>query len=301
MNRFGFECDKIILIESLPDHERQERNGRLMSSGEYYTEVLFPYCNQIREESIGFELKVVDSAAELFGYIDMVCGNIQELDEIPLIHFEIHGREQQDGITLKNGDFVDWQALLNKLTDINVASANNLFVIFATCSGAFNLKYIMPRERPFPYYAAIAPDNPEYPIFLEQKYSLFYIGLIIDEDIEKAFKEVLKHEGFSRIIPSTCQYLLYLAFQNALSTKRSDPTTIDRFVEILSRNSQTAHINRKKLREIVVNKISDPNLGTRTLQRMKNKYLMSNDPRNSNRFGFTVKELIDSFEDRRST
>lgn len=296
MNRFGFVCDKIIVIESLPDHEKQKRNGRLMSSGEYYIEELFPYCNKFREEPFDFELKTVDSANDLYQYLDLVCRNIKNSGQIPLIHFEVHGRDKQDGITMKNGDFIDWTALLDKLTNINVASANNLFVIFATCSGAFNLKYIMPRERPFPYYAAIAPDKPDFPIFLEQKYCLFYIALIIDGDTEKAFKEVLVNEGYSKIIPSTCEYLLYLAFHETLSNKKSDPTIIDQFVEILSRNSQTGRISRDKLRKMLANKINDPNLGAETLQKMKVKYLMANHPQNISRFGFTVEEIVNHFK-----
>src|SRR3989339_50730 len=298
MNRFGFDCDKIIIIESLPDHERQLLNGKLMSAGEYYIEDLFPYCNQFRTEPIGFEIIRVDSSAQLFDTLRNICSNTGKLDEIPLIHFEIHGREEQDGITLKNGDVVMWSDLLDKLTDINEASANNLFIIFATCSGAFNLKYIMPRERPFPYYAAIAPDKPDYPIFLEQKYSLFYIALIIDDDIEKAFKEVTNGVGYSQIIPSTCEFYLYEAFNgvvSGLAANKSDPKTIDKFIAMLDRENQDGHIDRDGLRKMTENILSSENLGSRTLQRMKDKYLMANHPRNINRFGFTAEELQSLF------
>ena len=159
---------------------------------------------------------------------------------------------------MKNGDFVNWHDFLDKLTDINVASANNLFVVFATCSGAFNLKYVMPRERPFPYYAAIAPEKPDFPIFLEQKYSLFYIALIIDGDVERAFKEVINGEGYSRIIPSTCEFYLYSAFYNALSALSANRSeAIDRFVNTLSRDNQTAHMDRSQLRKLTLNMLSD--------------------------------------------
>ena len=216
MNKFGFECDKIILIESLPDVERQIRHGRLMSSGEYYIEDLFPYCNSFGVERVEFEMRVADSALQLFEHLDAICKRVKDFDEIPLIHFEVHGRDQQDGITLKNGDIVNWSDLLEKLTDINVASGNHLFVVFATCSGAFNINYILPRERPFPYYAAIAPDNPDFPILLEQRYSLFYISLIIYGDMENAIKEAVMGKGYSQIVLSTCEYYLYQAFNDAI-------------------------------------------------------------------------------------
>lgn len=300
MNTFGFQCDKVIIIESLPDEERQIRDGKLMSSGEYYIENLFPYCNSFREQPVQTDLRVADSALELFNHLDSICKRVHDVDEIPLIHFEIHGRDQKDGMTLKNGDFVDWHTLLEKLTDINVASANHLFVVFATCSGAFNIKYIMPRERPFPYYAAIAPDKPDFPIFLEQRYSLFYISMIIDGDMEKAFKDVISGEGYARIISSTCEFYLYQAFNDVicnLKAKQSHQNTIDKLIDLLSRrDTQSFHMSSDELRRRIQAMLSDPSLGSNTLQRMKDKYLMANDTRNVNRFGFTVEELLTAFK-----
>lgn len=197
---------------------------------------------------------------------------------------------------MKNGDFVNWSTLLEKLTDINIATVNNLFVIFATCSAASNIQYIWPREKPFPYYTAIAPEKPEFPVFLELKYSLFYMGLIIDENMEVAFREVIKDEGYSKIIPYTCEFYLYCGYFKALDNLKSDKDAIDRFVEILSREEISSKFNNDQLREIITKTISNPNIGSETLQNNKNKYLMANYPQNSDRFGFTAKELFDSFK-----
>ena len=203
MSNFGFEFDRIVVIESLPEHEKQIRDGILMSSGEYYSQILFPYCIKMREDSFPFELVYINSKEELFNRLDVICNEIKKSNEYPLIHFEVHGTEEQDGIMLMNGDFVDWATLLDNLTTINELTANNLFVIFATCSGAFNLQYIMPRNRIFPYYAALAPDNPEYPVCLEQRYSIFYLDLLIGGDVENSIRNIIKEDGYARIILST--------------------------------------------------------------------------------------------------
>lgn len=294
MKKFEFEFDRIIVIESLPEHEKQIRDGILMSAGQYYTEVLFPYCNKIKEYPIAAELIRVNSKDEFLKSLDEVLKNIKETNLIPIIHFEIHGTEKKDGMTLNNGDFVDWKTILFKLTEINIATYNNLFVIFATCSGAFNLQVIMPCETVFPYHTALAPDNPEFPIFMEQKYSLFYVDLIIDGNIEKAFNEVHEDNGYAKIIISTCEYYLYKAFCSTIA-KSKDKANIERFIKILGRESTHKHLNNKELRHIVEKKFNDPNLGTITLNKLKNKFLMANHPRNLNRFQFTVEDLLKSF------
>ena len=294
MNPFGFDFDKIIIIESLPDHERQIRNESLLSSGEYYTQILFPYCEKIRKVKFDFELKKVQSGKNLMSTLDLIHEETKNSNTYPLIHFEVHGREEQDGVTLKNNDFVDWESLLGKLTEINAVTANNLFVIFATCSGAFNLKYIMPRDRVFPYYAALAPDNPDYPIFLEQRYSLFYLDLLIGNGVESAIKEIVKESGHSKIIFSNCEYYLYNAFFNEIKNKNNSKR-VDRLINMLKRNGEN-NLNEKELRvrinKILSSRIVDQNV----LENLKSKYLMANHPDNRNRFRFTSSELNAFFE-----
>jgi|GEM_PF-4927976 len=293
MKYFGFEFDKVIVIESLPEHEKQIRDGQLLSSGEYYTKIFFPYCNKLRDEPFSFELAHVNSKHELLHKLDLICEKIKLDDEYPLIYFEIHGTENKDGLTICNGDFVDWRTLLDKLTNINILTANNLFVIFATCSGAFNLQYIMPRETVFPYYAALAPDNPEYPVFLEQRYSLFYLDLMIGGDVENAIRQTITENGYARIILSTCEFYLYQAFQQEIA-KVKDDNRVEGLIQILNRKPGNC-LSNEVLRKLVKDKLFDPMMGERILLKMKEKLLMANDPKNLGRFQFSAMDLMDLY------
>ena len=300
MNKFGFQCDKIVLIESLPDHEKQQRNGKLMSYGEHYVEEIFPSCNKLRSEPFAYELKTVNSALDLYQYMDLLCRKVDLLDEFPLIHFEVHGASSGDGIVTKNGDFIHWTSLLDKLRCINRASANNLFVVFATCSGVLNLNYIDIRKYPFPYYAAIAPDNPDLPIFLENKYVRFYGDFLVCGDIEAAFREVINKEGYSQIIPSTCECLLYHAFVSAIDIVRSNPN-VSNIMDDFQRYGLAAHLDSEKVREIALKKIKDPILVEGILKSLKAKYLMADNPLNKDRFLFTVEELMTALNNRENS
>ncbi|MET3125844.1 hypothetical protein ABID42_000946 [Arcicella rosea] len=284
MNNFGFEFDKIIIIESLPEHEKQIRDGILMSSGEYYTQTLFPYCSKMRNESFSYELVSVSSRDELLYKLDEICDEIKKSNEYPLIHFEIHGTEEQNGITVKNGDFVDWTTLLAKLTNINELTVNNLFVIFATCSGAFNLKYIMPRETVFPYYAALAPDDPDFPVFLEERYSLFYLDLLIGGDIKNAIEKINKADGHSNIIFSTCEFYLQQAFKQEMA-KLKNEERIESLFQFLKKE-KGGEYSDEKLKELLINKISEQTFGLKILKKLKTKHLMADHPNNLGRFNF---------------
>jgi hypothetical protein len=295
MNKFGFNFNKIIVIESLPDHEKAARGAEVCSAGEYFQNQLFPYCNSFKENRIQTELYKVNSKNDFLKLLDDIAIDVTKYASNPILHFEIHGREEKDGLTLNNSDFVDWKLLHGKLTVINEKTLNNLFVLFATCSGAFNIKSILPRDKIFPYYAAAAPESPEFPAFLEQSYSLFYISLLVDLNVENAFKELQNSEGYSKIIISTCEYYLYEAFRNE-TKERFSQSNINRLVSLVSRTDQIIKMNDSQIKERLIKILNDTNFGNATFSKMKNKYLMANHPKNANRFKFTLKELNSFFE-----
>ncbi|AUD03275.1 hypothetical protein [Spirosoma pollinicola] len=131
MGTLGFEFGKIYIIESLPETEASIRDGQKTTSGEYFARKLIPYCNTVSQKQVEFQLCKVSSAKEL----QDVLMSIKKVakHEYPLIHFEIHGTEGQDGIALINKDVVYWPELLHSLRSINIECDNNLLVLLATC------------------------------------------------------------------------------------------------------------------------------------------------------------------------
>ena len=70
---------------------------------------------------------------------------------------------------------------------------------------------------------------------------------------------------------------------------------------MIYRDSPSVNMDRNDLQKRIKNMLSDPLLESKTLEKMKKKYLMADDPRNLNRFGFTVEELSNAFKARLET
>lgn len=290
-NTFGVEFDKIIIIESLPDYEIEKRLNK-QSSGEYLKNEVFPFCNSFSE--VNFELIKVNSKVELIKVLNKIADETNE-NSYPFLHFEIHGRENQDGLTLNNNDIMKWGEFLNEIRPINIKCLNNLFIFLAVCSGAHIIKDIIPDGRPFPYYAMIGPDKPDLAICIEEKYSIFYMQLLIDCDAKLALSSLNDNpNGFSKMVLSTTEYSLYKAFLDTIKTYKED-AFIKEYIDVLLSNSNTAILNIEKIKKQFIKSMDSSNFKNRILLNLKNKYLLAHHPKNINRFKFTVEELESKF------
>lgn len=287
MPLFGFKIDKIYLIESLPENEKSDRDGKLMSSGDYYHEILLSYHDKIsRRGGIEHELQKCCTPSELLHCLNKICAEVRNNGWSPLIHFEIHGTEDNSGITLANGESVKWKIVIDELTKINIESANNLLVIFATCSGVYNLHHVKPRNSAFPYYSMIAPDNIDFPILLEERLTEFYLRLFSGEDFMDNIHKLEEAGRYSNLRFSTCEQILYRAIQNVLFTsdevrKKYGLARLLGTDDILPSSNNAVVPSGRLL-----------NLGNYLLERYKESYLLSNDPRNVGRFTMTIDELV---------
>jgi hypothetical protein len=76
----------------------------------------------------------------------------------PIIHFDMHG-DKITGLEIgRTGEMVGWDALIEKLRPINVATENNLCVLVTACHGLYLIRPISIFE-PTPFFALIAPQE----------------------------------------------------------------------------------------------------------------------------------------------
>ena len=59
---------------------------------------------------------------------------------------------------------------------------------------------------------------------------------------------------------------------------------------------QKTKILEAQIKEKIIAILKDPNFGNDSLKRLKAKYLMSNHPKNANRFNFSAKDLNEFFK-----
>lgn len=111
-----------------------------------------------------------------------------------LIHFEMHGDENLEGLILSNGELIEWKELVELFRPINIISCNKLFITMATCNGRFLYKGIDPYQKsPYSGFisASIEVNNEE----IVEKFSILFEHLIEDGNLVNAYLEMEKTES----------------------------------------------------------------------------------------------------------
>jgi hypothetical protein len=139
---------------------------------------------------IGAEVVDVATTKDLFGFLTRVQTEVESGARFPILHFEIHGASDKQGLVLRSGDFVEWTLLLEPLTRINRAMGNNLLITLAVCHGVY-LGTILSAARPAAYWAVIGPSGTECPLVLFPAFEAFYAKLLDAMDGRKALEALL--------------------------------------------------------------------------------------------------------------
>ena len=176
-----FEFNYIYVIESLDTNEGDTLTGKNL------LENLKPYADQAKALSTG--LITVESAAQFWDAMDYICQKAAE-GERPVIHFEIHGTDEKDGLYIKNGDVIEWPEVLYRISDINYASGCNLMVSFAVCYGQYLAQFINATKK-MPFCISLGSFEELYEDDLEVRFFAFYKELLASFNIDKAYKALL--------------------------------------------------------------------------------------------------------------
>lgn len=108
----------------------------------------------------------------------------------PIVHLEIHGSADKDGLVLASGELVSWEEMKNVLTEINIASRMNLFVTLAVCHGAYLLTQYHLNERAF-CYGILGSFDALKVSDLKIRFNEFYEELFTSFDVVKAYQRLL--------------------------------------------------------------------------------------------------------------
>lgn len=176
-----FEFNYIYVIESLDTNEGDTLTGKNL------LEKLKPYADQVKALSTG--LITVESAAQFWDAMDYICQKAAE-GERPVIHFEIHGTDEKDGLYIKNGDVIEWPEVLYRISDINYASGCNLMVSFAVCYGQYLAQFINATKK-MPFCISLGSFEELYEDDLEVRFFAFYQELLTSFNIDQAYQALL--------------------------------------------------------------------------------------------------------------
>lgn len=172
-----FRFNKIYVVESLQD-ERQ-------TGKELYDDIIKrrSYCHS----DLATEYVQVLSLEDWVNIIKRIKQETKDNQVIPILHFELHGSSNHDGLVLANKDLIPWSNFVSDMRCINIETQNNLLITMGICFGMDILYYTL-LEEPSPFFGIIgslyALQNDDIYI----SYSEFYDEFLQSFDITKSLQ-----------------------------------------------------------------------------------------------------------------
>ena len=180
-NMSGFKFNKVYVIESL-DSTKDKLTGQ-----ELYEDLLRRKTYQIKD--FKSELFQIETKKDFFEKLEHLKNESITEGYYPILHFEIHGSEDNTGLVLKSNELVTWEELVTDLRDLNTIIENNLFITMAVCFGAYIMRLIKVSE-PSPFWGIIGSFEEIYVYDLIIRYNEFYTEFLENFDLNKAVEKL---------------------------------------------------------------------------------------------------------------
>lgn len=172
-----FKFNKIYVIESLLN-ERQ-------TGKELYDDIIKrrSYCHS----DLVTEYVQVLSLKDWGCTIERITQEVRDNHAIPILHLELHGCNNHDGLVLADRNLISWSNFVSDMRCINIEIQNNLLITMGICSG-MDILYYTSLEDPSPFFGIIgslyALQNDDIYI----RYSDFYDEFLQSFDITKSLQ-----------------------------------------------------------------------------------------------------------------
>lgn len=173
--------NRIYIIESL-DLNDTKTGTNVHNDLLRYQEVNHPDFKSI--------LKIPVNKQEWNQVFDEIFEDCKRNENAPIIHFEVHGSEDKDGLVLTSGELLSWEELYRNLVPINIAIKNELFITMAVCYGTFFL--LSTRfDRPTAFRGIVGSFDEIGENDLVIRYEAFYQELFNSFDLNKSYERLV--------------------------------------------------------------------------------------------------------------
>lgn len=156
----------VYVIESLA-------SGHLRTGTNVFEQVIYPETFNL--DALEASLMEPNTACDFLSCLDSILKDAQDHGRWPIIQIDAHGSQQ--GLRTAAEDFLAWEDLKDKLTQINVATQFNLFVVLSACSGAYLISVVHPGDRA-PVWGLLGPAKSIAAGDLEDGLRAFYTELL---------------------------------------------------------------------------------------------------------------------------
>jgi hypothetical protein len=169
--------------------------------------------NLFHERGLQVQFHDVAKKADFLSQLGKLVRETKNLGNNPLIHIEAHGSNDARGVVLSSGEFLSWEELKNPLTNLNIATRNNLFVVLSACYGAYLTTIVLPTDRA-PCFGLVGPIRVLGAEHLLRSFSRFYQELLASGNGSEAVKQLNLDVGESGLNYSLTDAETFFAMVN---------------------------------------------------------------------------------------
>lgn len=197
----------IVIIESL--HE-ERKTGK-----ELYDDCVKRRID-LQEKDFTHNYHSINTKNDFFEILKYYIHNCPYMDGGILIHLEMHGDENKNGLILSDGSLITWTELNDLFREINIITKDQLFITMATCFGRYLYLGIDPYKKS-PFSGYISASVAVYPSEIIDKFLILFENLIEKGNLVEAYLEMEKSEsnffykdrkrGFDEAFSSTMEKL----------------------------------------------------------------------------------------------
>lgn len=209
----------IVVFQSLPANDQQ--TGQDLYDDCIKRRIDYMQENEQKMTHSFYDIQNKEQLIELFKYYET---NAEYMADGLLFHFEMHG-DQNDGLLLKNGEYIAWTELITLFRPINVKTNNRLFITMATCYGRFLYTGIDDAYKKSPYSGYISSSREVTSQEVLEDFDLLFETLIDKRNIIQAFIDT--EETQSRFFYKDMEATFEDAFKYTIWKCENDPEFLE--------------------------------------------------------------------------
>lgn len=185
MQLMAFSFNKIYVIESLKEDER-------LTGTELYNDIIKRRCEDYNtrckdKNNIESSLESVQSLNDWNRIIAQIQEEVEKDRVTPILHLELHGSKDRDGLILANGALIPWEKFVSDMRRINIGTENNLFITMGICFG-LNVVLHTLFGKPAPFWGIIGSFHIVKAEDIYIRYQEFYNEFLDSFDLSESLK-----------------------------------------------------------------------------------------------------------------
>ncbi|WP_343688708.1 hypothetical protein [Chitinophaga sp.] len=173
----------IMVVQSLPSYETQ-------TGKELYDDIIDRHCERLGYNSF---FRNPYSKEEFKDVLNQIIDAILNKKHYWIIHLEMHGSENGNGLVLASGELVTWEELGRYCRPINIHLHNTLVITLAACNG-INFYNAADFTKPAPFGIIVGPKQNIYNSDLLRDFTNFYDLLLCKFDLAPAIETLNIHD-----------------------------------------------------------------------------------------------------------